>query len=445
MSSLTQIIEHVVEEAWKATHSTWKPDDFFELFVSELITREDGLDWDELESGIVDGENDGQIDAIYLLIDGFLVKDKKDFDLQSARRNSDVRLIIHQAKNSVSFPENSFAKMRTSICDLLNLDVTLTQLKKSYNASVVSQADLFRSIYLGMQGKNPLVHFEIVFASKGDQATANAKIKSDAEAILSFLKGAYHNSERNFRLLGARELIDLANRPTFINKQLTFAAPPASDNSSGGWVGLVPLADFFQLITDSSKKILLSMFEENVRDFEGDAGVNKEIAETLTKESDKVDFWWLNNGITLLCDEVQPHTQREFSIDRPLIVNGLQTANKIWQHFHPQNKVTDKRHVLVRLIKSNDETVRDRIIRATNRQTPISASQLRATERLHRDIEAFFKSRGKFYERRKNQYKNAKRPRKDIFSINELAQAIIAISLGKPNDARARPSTVTCH
>ncbi len=184
------------------------------------------------------------------------------------------------------------------------------------------------------------------------------------------------------------------------------------------------------------------MFEENVRDFEGDSGVNKEIAETLKKASDKVDFWWLNNGVTLLCDEVRPHTQREFSLDRPLIVNGLQTANKIGQHFFDKDDLADKRHLLVRIIKSTDEAVRDRIIRATNRQTPIGPSQLRATERVHRDIEAFFKTRGKYYERRKNQYKNAGRPKREIFSINELAQAIIAVSLGRPNDARARPSTL---
>lgn len=332
--------------------------------------------------------------------------------------------------------------MRTTVCDLFNLDNKLPQLKKAYNAALVAQADLFRTIYLGMQGKNPIVQFDIVFASKGERSTASAKIGTDSKAITEFFKVGYYKSASSVRLLGARELIDLANRSRFINKKMSFVAPPASDSTTEGWVGLVSLGEFFGLITDADKKLLTSMFEENVRDFEGDAGVNKEIAETLSKTTDKVDFWWLNNGITILCDEVQPHTQREFSLDRPLIVNGLQTANKIWQHFQPQKEITDKRHVLVRIIKSKDEDVRDRIIRATNRQTPIGPSQLRATEQLHRDIEGFFKARGKFYERRKNQYKNAGRLKRDIFSINELAQAVIAISLGKPNDARARPSSL---
>ncbi|WP_291849108.1 AIPR family protein [Bradyrhizobium sp.] len=442
MSSLIQIIDHIVEEARKQTDPNLKVDDFFELFVSDLTTRDSGLDWDDIESGIVDGENDGQIDAVYVLVDGILIREKKDFDPSSARRNASIRVIIQQSKNSPSFSENSFAKMRTSVCDLFNLDKKIPQLKKSYNAALVAQADLFRAIYLGMQGRNPTVQFDVIFASKGDRATANAKISTDGEAIVEFFKAGYFKSGSSVKLLGARELIDLANRSRFINKKMSFVAPPASDGASEGWVGLVQLGEFFRLITDDDKKLLASIFEENVRDFEGDAGVNREIAETLSQASDNVDFWWLNNGITILCDEVQPHTQREFSLDRPLIVNGLQTANKIWQHFHPQDKISDKRNVLVRVIKSTDEIVRDRIIRATNRQTPIGPSQLRATERLHRDIEGFFKARGKYYERRKNQYKNAGRPRRDIFSINELAQAIIAIALGRPNDARARPSSL---
>ena len=69
--------------------------------------------------------------------------------------------------------------------------------------------------------------------------------------------------------------------------------------------------------------------------------------------------------------------------------------------FSPKQKIVDKRNVLVRIIKSTDDDVRDRIIRATNRQTPIGPSQLRATEQLHRDIEGFFKARGKYYEKAK--------------------------------------------
>ena len=76
--SLVKVIDHLVEEARREVDPSLKADEFFELFVSELVTRDFGLDWDDIESGIVDGENDGQIDAIYVLIDGLLIKEKKN-------------------------------------------------------------------------------------------------------------------------------------------------------------------------------------------------------------------------------------------------------------------------------------------------------------------------------------------------------------------------------
>ncbi len=51
-------------------------------------------------------------------------------------------------------------------------------------------------------------------------------------------------------------------------------------------------------------------------------------------------------------------------------------------------------------------------------------------------------SRGYYYERRKNYYKNQGKPRKSIVSITFLAQAIVAIALQEPNNAKGRPSTL---
>jgi AIPR protein len=439
---LVKVVNHLVDELKKNLDPGLSTDDVFELFVSDLITRDFGLGWDEIESGIVDGENDGQIDAIYVLVDEQILRDKKEFDKAATRRNAAIRVIVQQSKNRSAFEENPFAKMRASISDLFDSGRSLKLLNKVYNQDVISQVDLFRTVYLGLQGKNPSVSFDIVVASKGDKRTANARLKSDMNAIIKFLRSEYYHSDVVVRFLGARELIDLANRPRFINKILEFTAAPNTDNSNSGWVGLVRLDEFFKFIVGDDRRLLNVLLEENVRDFEGDKGVNNDIANTLSDHDKKIDFWWLNNGITVLCDGAVPHTPRTFSLDRPLIVNGLQTANMIWQNFARARKIKDERHILTKIIKSNDESVRDQIIRATNRQTPINPTQLKATEKLHRDIEAFFKTRGTFYERRKNQYKNFGKKKSQIFSINEVAQAVMSIVLIRPNDARARPSSL---
>lgn len=57
-------------------------------------------------------------------------------------------------------------------------------------------------------------------------------------------------------------------------------------------------------------------------------------------------------------------------------------------------------------------------------------------------IEQFFKPYGLFYDRRKNFYKNEGNPIEKIISIAYLAQAVMAIALQRPNDARARPSSL---
>ena len=54
----------------------------------------------------------------------------------------------------------------------------------------------------------------------------------------------------------------------------------------------------------------------------------------------------------------------------------------------------------------------------------------------------YFKTRGLYYDRRKNYYKNQKKKSADIIGVSFLAQCLIALVLRKPDFARARPSTL---
>jgi hypothetical protein len=96
----------------------------------------------------------------------------------------------------------------------------------------------------------------------------------------------------------------------------------------------------------------------------------------------------------------------------------------------------------VRVIEPKSDDSYQRIVRATNSQTSVPPASLRATDSIHRDIEDYLKSQKYYYERRKNLYKNQGRPKDAIISIPYLSQAIMSVVLGRPNDARARPSTL---
>lgn len=152
----------------------------------------------------------------------------------------------------------------------------------------------------------------------------------------------------------------------------------------------------------------------------------------------------MNNGITILTEEATLVTNKEIILKNPEIVNGLQTSNEIYEHFrrNPTLLNTEKRNILVRIIVPETEESRDRIILATNNQTNIPKSSLRANDPIHRQIELYFKNHGLFYDRRKNFYKNTGKKSSEIISVSFLAQCMMSLLLQKPHYARARPSTL---
>jgi hypothetical protein len=130
------------------------------------------------------------------------------------------------------------------------------------------------------------------------------------------------------------------------------------------------------------------------------------------------------------------------TVEDPQIVNGLQTSREIFDYFETANTDGEEREILVRVISPETPESRDRVIKATNSQTPISPASLRATDKIQRDIEQYLRSFGLYYDRRKNFYKNEGKPLDKIISIPAMAQALMAVVLQKPGTARARPSSL---
>jgi hypothetical protein len=237
---------------------------------------------------------------------------------------------------------------------------------------------------------------------------------------------------------GARELLESAQREKSYTLQLKLAETPIS-TSENGYVALANLKDYWQFVTDG-RSLRKYIFESNVRDWAGDVEVNQEIRHTLDG-NDSLNFWWLNNGITILCSRATI-AAKTISMDDVQVVNGLQTTVTIHEYLSDKPETAEKRSLLVRIIQTDNAEARDRIIKATNHQTAIPPASLKATDRIQRDMETFFKQHGWYYDRRKNYYKNSGMPADKIIGIPYLAQAVMAVLLREPDNARARPSTL---
>jgi len=311
-------------------------------------------------------------------------------------------------------------------------------LKTVYNKNLLNAAKRFRDAYQTLASKFPRLKFSYFYATKGDDVHPNVSRKTArAEATVKQLFSAANFS---FTFLGARALLDLARRTPTTTYDLKLTENPISCTGDVAFVCLVSLKDFFRFITDSQGVLVRHIFEANVRDYQGKTQVNEQIQDTLQNPGSE-DFWWLNNGITVLATRAT-QSGKTIKVENPEVVNGLQTSTEISVYFRASNTETEGRNVLVRVIVPNAAESRDRIIRATNSQTAIPPASLRATDRIHRDIEQYLKPFGFYYDRRKNFYKNEGKPINRIISIPQMAQAVMAIVLERPDTARARPSSL---
>lgn len=130
---------------------------------------------------------------------------------------------------------------------------------------------------------------------------------------------------------------------------------------------------------------------------------------------------------------------------RPLISMNRQISNyaKTYKFMESRTEdAEDSRNVMVKILVPGSDETRNRVILATNNQTQVKKTSLRATDQIHIQIELYMKRNGLYYERRKNYYKNQGRKREEIVTLSFLAQCMMSILLGRPDQARARPSTL---
>jgi hypothetical protein len=430
------IFQNLIEAEHARRGGATEISDFFEEFSAEQILKSYEMSYDEIKDGIVDGTHDGGIDSIYLFVDSNLAEEGVDYSDRTQRVN--LRLVIIQSKYTTGFGEDPIHRMRASLANLFNLNVELHEFAHLYNADVIAIMERFRTVHQQVIHTIPDLSIDIYAAGRGDEPST--EIRTLAEQLRSTVANSFPGSTATFNFLGAVRLLAIARENPTNNLQLVAADGPLSTDD-GGLIFLVKIGDLYEMIRDDNGNMRKSLFESNVRDYQGRNEVNDDIKNTLEHGQQDEDFWWLNNGITILCTDVGQQGRR-VALERPQIVNGMQTSTEIFNYFVRNSQVVDDRKVLVRALKPVSGDSRDRIIKATNFQAKISDASLRATDTMQRDIEDHFLNNGLYYDRRRNYYKNEGRPRDLIVEVKYLAQAYMSIVLQRPDDARARPSSL---
>ena len=438
MSTLTNdqvILQQIIKSKIAESDGELIESEYFEIYSASEILKDHDISYDDVIYGIVGDGGDGGIDSMFTFINGELVKE--DTDINANQKNNLIELKIIQSKTATTFKEAAVTKFRETADDLFNLSNDPASFSGRYNQDLIDRACIFRDVYEKLAINFPSLEISYYYASQGEDVHPN--VSGKVEKLESAIKSLFSGSAFKFEFIGARRLLELTRNIPSTSRTLEVAETPIS-TESGSYVCLVTLDKYYSFISDSGS-LARSIFEVNVRDYQGSVIVNTAINKTLLNPESE-DFWYLNNGVTVITPNAVS-TGKKITIEDPQIVNGLQTSHEIYSHFSKNTEPTrDDRRILVRIISEQDEEARDRIIRATNSQTAIPPASLRSSDEIHRNIEDFLKSNDYFYDRKKNFYKNEGKPVSKIISIPYMAQAMMAITLKKPDSARARPSTL---
>lgn len=423
------LLDGIIDQRVAAGWPSEQRDEVFEFFVIEEVLKDYDLSVDEIESGWIDGRNDGGFDGFYILINGRLLEDTEDFVWPRSHASIDIWLIT--CKHHDTFLQAPLDAILATIQELFNLSRAKDQLHGSYSEELLNFRSLFHLAYRRLSIGRPLVRFNVVYASRGDSSQLGESVAARARQIEATVTGLFSSCSVEFRFVGASELVDLHRRSKTFSLNLPFLEHLATGKDS--YVLLVRLDDYWRFVADENGNLRRYLFDSNVRDFLGTTGVNDDIERSL-KDITGPDFWWLNNGVTILATNATV-PGKTIQLQDIQIVNGLQTTESIFRHFKEGSSESRDRCLLVKIIVSSDARARDQIIRATNNQNPVEIAALHATDKVQRDIEEILERHSWYYERRRNYYRNIGKPQARLVTPMYLASAVVSLVFRNPGAA----------
>jgi hypothetical protein len=409
-------------------------DTAFERFTGYLtvgIHYSESLDTEDISVG---AGGDCGIDCLAIIVNGSLVTEPEEIeDLAETNGVLDVTFVFVQAERSSSFDTSKIGQFGFGVKDFFSERPSLIR-NESITKSAAIVAEIFKRSSLFKRG-NPACHLYYVTTGKwtGDQ---NLKARSDG--VIEDLKGLGLFRSVSFDCVDAEGIQRLYNASkNAVTREIVFTERtviPEIPNVDQAYLGFLPGPEFLKLIENEAGEIMSSIFYDNVRHWQEWNPVNTEIKDTLDNKDTKVRFPLMNNGVTIVARSVRP-TGNRFTLEDYQIVNGCQTSYVLHEC---RDQLDASVLVPVRLIATQNEDVKNAVIKATNRQTQVTEDQLFALWDFPKKLEVYFQTfDGKqklYYERRSRQYNSVEHIEKvRVVNMTTLVRAYASIFLERPH------------
>lgn len=205
---------------------------------------------------------------------------------------------------------------------------------------------------IGSVVTNPNVTATLVAALAGN-GTISPDTRRPIDDCLSRLNAI--SQVVDFQVWGLREFHNIVragiSEPT-VNLEATVGGCGVVTAPYKAYYGTLPVDSVAAWYEDHGSRL----FGRNIRSGLGLTTVNLELIETLTSRPD--DFWYFNNGITILCDRVNgslyssrsQEVPRHLSLQGASVVNGAQTVLGIAEAMRRNPAAASQGRVWVRII-----------------------------------------------------------------------------------------------
>lgn len=368
------------------------------------------IDLAEAAQYATDGGNDGGFDAAYIV----------------EAQDSQLNVVLFQAKYSrnlesdSNFPANAVEKAVNTVRCVFNPTAHIVLNPKSKE-----KVDEIRSFIL--DGQIPYVTF--VMLNNG--VTWN----QDGE---NHIHNAFAEQEQvRFVHFSHRDIIRYINRTVPIDTQLSLSGTAIQENFNYkrvilGRISVIEIYSLMEMFGDS-------LLEKNIRRYLGKNAVNDGIVQTLLNSEKRQNFFFFNNGVTMICEKFSYNGLQEkdwnIKIKRLQIINGGQTCKTIFQTLKENPDIDFSQvYLLIRLYEVNDdEGIIQDITYATNSQNPVDFRDLKSNDERQVLLEKGAHDLGYLYKRKRDNVINI-----NVIPSTVAAEAVFAVWREKPHLAKYR-------
>lgn len=416
-----------------------KESEQFEHFFNYIIVKRDFLDDFNLNRILhAGGKSDNGIDGITIIVNNNLV-DSVDLAKEGCENSKYIFIdfIFTQSKTSENIDSGDIYKFFEGVYGLFQKDSSCNK-----NDKILEFIEIKEFLYKNATNfsDNPNLYLKYAYNGKKDTLEKISEIIKKYEYRFKEL-GLFSNV--SIEILDSNNIQNIYKEITLNVKKTIklkrIVTIPEIDGVQESYIGIIPLSELINLVSDGNR-IIKNLFYSNVRDFQGNTSVNKEIKETMSNKMESKYFGLYHNGITIVAKTLKK-TGDSITLENFQIVNGCQTSHIIVENRNLLTKEKKKEMFIpIKLIATEDNNIINSVIKTTNRHNEVKKEAFESLEDFHKGLEEFYSAKNNedlnpkiYYERRSKQYIYNKEIKKNnIITLAEQIRTYLYMFIGKP-------------